>query len=99
LEKRSIRTWAETPAALSELWKICGKYSFGSGAAFVVYTRLFFHCGCLPLSGFPQSLQANAGLLPRTGHDHLLPNPFQFNIHESSYHLTQCSLDTEAFEK
>jgi hypothetical protein len=39
------------------------------------------------------SLQAKARILPQLGHDHSLPNPFQFIIHQSSYHSTLCNLE------
>jgi hypothetical protein len=35
--------------------------------------------------GFPQFLQPNAEIVPQSGHDHFLPNTFQFIIHQSSY--------------
>jgi hypothetical protein len=35
---------------------------------------------------FPQSLQANVGTVPRLGHNHLFPNPFQYIIHQPPYH-------------
>jgi hypothetical protein len=38
-------------------------------------------------SGFPQSLQANAGTAPRLGHDHFRPHPFHFISHP----ITQCN--------
>jgi hypothetical protein len=42
--------------------------------------------------GFSQLLQANGGIEPRLGHEFFLPNPYQFTIHQSSYHPTLCSL-------
>jgi hypothetical protein len=33
------------------------------------------------VSGFPQSLQASAGAVPRLGHDRLLPNQHSSIIH------------------
>jgi hypothetical protein len=45
--------------------------------------------------GFLQSLQTNAGIVPRLGHNRFLPNPFQFIIHDSSYYPPLYSLDTE----
>jgi hypothetical protein len=36
------------------------------------------------LRGFPESLQANAGIVPQLNNDCFLPNPFQFIIHQSS---------------
>lgn len=36
---------------------------------------------------YPQSLQANVGIV-QVCHKHLLPNPFQFTVHQPSYHLT-----------
>jgi hypothetical protein len=44
------------------------------------------------LRGFPQSLKANAGIVPQTGHDRFLPDPSQFIIHLSCYQLTLYSL-------
>jgi hypothetical protein len=43
---------------------------------------------CYPtvFRGIPQSLWANIALVPRSGHDRFLPNPFQFISHRSSYH-------------
>jgi hypothetical protein len=35
----------------------------------------------LGFCGFPQSLQANAGIDLKLGHDHFLPHPFQFIVH------------------
>jgi hypothetical protein len=40
------------------------------------------------LRGFPQSLQANAGIATPLDHDRLLPTPFQFIIHLSPCHST-----------
>jgi hypothetical protein len=40
------------------------------------------------LDRFPQSFEANAGLLLQLGNDRFLPDPFQFFIHQS-YHSTQ----------
>jgi hypothetical protein len=45
--------------------------------------------------GFPESMQANAGIFYLLGHGHFLPNPFQFIIHLSSYYLTPGSFGTE----
>jgi hypothetical protein len=36
--------------------------------------------------GFPQSMQDNSGLVPRSDDDHFHINPFQFIFHQSSYH-------------
>jgi hypothetical protein len=44
---------------------------------------------------FPQSLQTNAGIVTRLGHDRFLPNPFQFIIHLSPSHPTLNTIDTE----
>jgi hypothetical protein len=41
--------------------------------------------------GFPQSLQANVGIL-KLGHYRFLPNPFQFTIHLSPFHSTLYNL-------
>jgi hypothetical protein len=49
--------------------------------------------------GFPQSLQARAGIIFRFGHDQFLPNPFQSVIHQSSYNLTSYNLNAENFGK
>lgn len=35
--------------------------------------------------GLPQSLQENAAIVPLLGHDHFLPNSYQFVTHQSSY--------------
>jgi hypothetical protein len=35
--------------------------------------------------GFPQSFQANSGIVPRLCHCRFLPNTFQLIIHQSSY--------------
>jgi hypothetical protein len=40
------------------------------------------------LRDFPQSLQPNAMMISRLGHDNFLPNPFKFIIHRSSHHIT-----------
>jgi hypothetical protein len=40
------------------------------------------------LSGSPQSLNENTGVVPSLGHDHFLKNPFQLINHGSSWHLT-----------
>jgi hypothetical protein len=48
------------------------------------------------LRGFTQHyLQANSGILPRSGHDHFLQNAFQFTIHQSSYHSANNLEDPE----
>lgn len=44
----------------------------------------------------PQSLQANAGILFRTGHDRDFPNLFQFVIQQSPYQSTLYSLDNDS---
>jgi hypothetical protein len=44
---------------------------------------------------FPQSLHENSGTVPQLGHNHFLPNSFQFIIHLSSYHSTLCSPATK----
>jgi hypothetical protein len=36
--------------------------------------------------GFSQLLQASARVLPELTHDYILPDPFQFIIHQSLYH-------------
>jgi hypothetical protein len=36
--------------------------------------------------GFPHFLQANSRILPQSGQDRFLPNPFEINIHLSTYH-------------
>jgi hypothetical protein len=45
------------------------------------------------------SHQANAGMVSRSGHDHFLPNPFQFLIDQSFYHATLSSLASKNFIK
>jgi hypothetical protein len=42
--------------------------------------------------GFPKFLQANAGTVPRFGHGHSVPHPFQLCIHWSLYHSVLSSL-------
>jgi hypothetical protein len=42
------------------------------------------------IRGFPQSLDANTGIVRRAGHDHFFPNPSQFLHYRPSY-----VLDTE----
>lgn len=49
--------------------------------------------------GFPQYLLAKTGLIPRLDHDCFLQNPFQFTIHESSYHPMLQSFDTHSVVK
>jgi hypothetical protein len=44
--------------------------------------------GTKTLRCFLLSLQANSEISLRVGHDHFLPNPFQFIIHQSCQHLT-----------
>lgn len=46
-------------------------------------------------SWFSQSLQENSVIEPWFYHDRLLPNPFQYIIHLSSYNPSHCSLATE----
>jgi hypothetical protein len=48
---------------------------------------------------FPESLQANTGVILRLGHNRILPNPFQFTIHLLSYHSEVCSLATDSLVK
>jgi hypothetical protein len=52
---------------------------------FIEEAVLDLHCEVIGLNliwdteiscSFPQSLQADAGIVPWTGHNHLLPNPF-----------------------
>jgi hypothetical protein len=38
--------------------------------------------------GFPQSIQANSGILPRLFHNCFLPDPFQFISHRTLLHCT-----------
>jgi hypothetical protein len=40
------------------------------------------------IRGFPQSLQAHSRKVPQPGYDRFRPSPFQFIIHQTSYHLT-----------
>jgi hypothetical protein len=42
--------------------------------------------------GFPLSLQANTGIVPKLGNDSFLPHPFQFTIHLSHLRSTLYSL-------
>jgi hypothetical protein len=44
------------------------------------------------LCGSPQSLQANAEIVPQLGHNHFPLNPFHSIIHLSSYHFMLHSL-------
>jgi hypothetical protein len=46
----------------------------------------------LRFCGFPQSLQANVGIVPRFYHECFLPHPLQFDIHSSYLHSTLYSL-------
>jgi hypothetical protein len=46
------------------------------------------------LYDFIQLLLANSGIVPPAGHDHILPNPFEFTIHQSFSRPTLYSLDT-----
>jgi hypothetical protein len=41
---------------------------------------------------FPQSIEANAGVVPERGHYRFLPHPFQLTIHLSPFHSMICSL-------
>jgi hypothetical protein len=43
---------------------------------------------------FLLSLQAKAGIVPWLGYDYFVPNPFQFIIQKSSYHLSNPNIDT-----
>jgi hypothetical protein len=45
--------------------------------------------------GLSQSLQENDGTLPRFGQEHFLPDRIQFIFHQSFYHPTLCSPDTD----
>jgi hypothetical protein len=42
--------------------------------------------------GFPYTLQANAGIVPKFGHEKFLTHPFQFIFHLSPFHSTLYSL-------
>jgi hypothetical protein len=44
------------------------------------------------LHGFPESLQANAWIIPRSDENRFLPNPFQFIIQLPPYHPTLYSI-------
>jgi hypothetical protein len=44
--------------------------------------------------GFTRSLQANSRIAHQPDHDSFFPDPFQFFIHQSSYHSVLCSLAT-----
>jgi hypothetical protein len=48
---------------------------------------------------FPQSPRASVGIVPRSGFDRFLPDPFQFIIHQSSYLPTLHTLDSEGAAK
>jgi hypothetical protein len=67
---------------------ICGRYSVRNSSG----------TPAILLQGFrvsPQSVQANAGLVPLLYHDHFLPSPSQFIIHLLPYHPTQYSYAPE----
>jgi hypothetical protein len=49
--------------------------------------------------GFPQPFQENSGILPRLDHNSFLPNPYQFTIHQASYHCTLYSIDIKSVVK
>jgi hypothetical protein len=49
--------------------------------------------------GFPQSPQASTGIVPRLCHNYLLPDTFQFIIHQILHHLTLYSPDTDSVVK
>jgi hypothetical protein len=44
-------------------------------------------------------LQTNSGIVPQLDHDCIIPDPFQFVIHLSSYHLTVYSLAADSVVK
>lgn len=62
---------------------------FGSGSR-------FSECA---FSWVSQSHQENSEIEPWFCHDRLLPNPFQYVIHLSSYNPSHCSLATESVVK
>jgi hypothetical protein len=49
--------------------------------------------------GFLQSFKTNVGIVLQLGHVYVLPNPFQFIIHQSSYHAIIYGLDTDSVVK
>jgi hypothetical protein len=55
------------------------------GAQQAILTKIF--------GGFPQSLQANAGIKPQSDHSHFLAHSFQFSL------LPLYSLDTDGIVK
>jgi hypothetical protein len=84
-KNKSTEIWSQTLSGNS--WWIQLKFMFWMFA--VVYWRssaaLDLHCEVIGLNliwdteiscSFPQSLKADAGIVPWLGHDHLLPNPF-----------------------
>jgi hypothetical protein len=76
-----------------------GTEQVGPGVTFIglisVGAQLESQMGHQVLHGFPQSLQANTGVIPQLGNSCFLRNPFQFIIHWSSRRLMLSSLDTE----
>lgn len=48
------------------------------------------------LRGLPNFVQTNAGIVPGLRHDHLLPNPYQFIIHQSYHHWRYLVWDVAA---
>jgi hypothetical protein len=44
--------------------------------------------------GFPQPFYENVEIVPLLGHDQFPPNPYQFIIHQSSYHSSVVAIAT-----
>jgi hypothetical protein len=53
---------------------------FGSRTRYRLYWQMF--------CGFPQTFKGSTGIIPLVGHDQILPNPYQFSNHRSSYCTT-----------
>jgi hypothetical protein len=77
-EERSASIFSATVTRHSLILKMEAVYPFertdwSSGNALDILTENFH--------GFPQSIQADAGIVSLLYHDRLLPNPFSFNIY------------------
>jgi hypothetical protein len=79
----SMKHFEPTQAGLEVTLQICIREVFGwnFGQKTDYPTEMF--------RVLPQSVQANTGIVPPSGHDHFLKNSFQFIvIHLSPYHPT-----------
>jgi hypothetical protein len=54
---------------------------------------------CLRFHAVSLSYQVNYALVPQYGEDRFFPNPSQFIIHQSSYHMTLASDDDSAVKQ